>query len=301
MLIRTNVTNIGDPFILPAGDGYVMYATTFGAPGFRCYQSQDLQSWTDGGLVLELSDSWACRDFWAPEVIRRPGDGKYVMHFTARRRADQSLRIGVAVADSPYGPFVQPIDEPMFDFGYAAIDGHAFVDEDGTAWMYYSRDCSENVIDGIHTSEIYTVAISPDLTRVIGEPKRLTTPTQPYEYKVNDQWRWNEGPAVLKKDGKYWLFYSSNPYFSRHYCVNLAVADCPDGPFVKYHDQNPVLHCAMLPDDFSGPGHNSFFTDREGKLRSAFHIHTDENNPCDNRKAVIADIVFQEGIWQFDL
>ncbi len=301
MLIRTNVTNIGDPFILTANGGYYMYATTFDAQGFRMYRSQDLEYWTDAGVVLDLSDSWACEDFWAPEVIRRPGDGMYVMHFTARRKSDKSLRLGVAVAAAPEGPFIQPLDAPMFDYGYAAIDGHVFLDDDGQAWLYYSRDCSENVIDGVHVSQLYVVRLTQDLTQTVGQPKLITTPTEPYECQDMGGWLWNEGAAVLKRDGRYWLFYSSNFYACRQYCINLAVSDRPDGPFEKLHAQNPVLHCDMQPGDFSGPGHNCFFTDLSGALRTAFHIHTDENAPSSNRKAAIADVTYTPGYFHFDL
>ncbi len=301
MLIRTNVTNIGDPFILYHEGVYYMYTTTFDAKGFRYYISENLENWTDGGLALDLSDGWACKDFWAPEVICRPGDGKYVMHFTARRKADQSLRIGVAVADSPQGPFRQLTDAPMFDFGYAAIDGHAFIDEDGKAYFYYSRDCSENLIDGKNISQIYVVSLDETLTQVTGKPVLLATPTYSYECQGCGHWCWNEGASVLKKDGKYYLFYSANNFATKAYCINLAVADTPTGAFAKMNGQNPILHCDMQKQDFSGPGHNAFFTDRDGHLKTVFHIHTDEAHPGDDRKAVIADVAFENGCWKIIL
>ncbi len=301
MLIRTNVTNIGDPFVVTTEQGYIMYATTFDAMGYRCYLSDDLRNWTDGGVVLDMTGSWANQDFWAPEVICRSSDGKYVMHFTARRACDKSLRIGVAIADKPEGPFVQPQDAPMFDFGYAAIDGHVFVDEDGQAWLYYSRDCSENIVNGLNISQLYVVRLSEDLTQVIGEPVLLTTPTYDYENMRTGNYMWNEGAAVLKREGKYFLFYSANFYASKNYCVNVAVSDSPDGPFEKLHSVNPILHSGMQPDDFSGPGHNCFFYDKEGSLKSAFHIHTDEHHPSGDRRAAIADVVFEDGVWRFAL
>jgi len=125
MLIRTNVTNIGDPFIVSVDDAYYMYATCFDAEGFRVWKSEDLQTWENLGICLDLSNSWTVRDYWAPEVIYH--NGKYIMHFTARRKSDFSLRLGVAVSDSPEGPFVDAHNGPMFDLGYAAIDGHVLL------------------------------------------------------------------------------------------------------------------------------------------------------------------------------
>ena len=47
------------------------------------------------------------------------------------------LRLGVATAASPNGPFSDVFDHPMFDFGYAAIDGHVLLDDDGRKYFYY--------------------------------------------------------------------------------------------------------------------------------------------------------------------
>lgn len=301
MLYRTNITNIGDPFVVFDGNEYIMYATTFDTQGFRYYRSTTLKEWTDGGVALDMSDSWASESFWAPEVIRRPKDKRYVMHFTARRKKDKSLRIGVAVADKPQGPFREIKKEPMFDFGYAAIDGHVFIDDDGQGYLYYSRDCSENVVGDGHISQIYVVKLNDDLTETVGEVKLLTTPTYDYEHDGDGSWLWNEGPAMLKKNGKYYLFYSANYYASRKYCVCVAVSDKPTGDFVKSEVDNPVLHADMLQEDFSGPGHNSFFKDKDGNLKTAFHIHANEEKPGENRRACIADIVYENERYQFCL
>ena len=144
MLIRTNVTDIGDPFIVTAENAYYMYATSFVMDGFKVWKSRDMEEWEDLGACLDLSDSWTEQDYWAPEVIFH--NGKYIMHYTARRKSDHSLRIGVAVSDSPEGPFTDVHNGPMFDFGYAAIDGHVFIDDDGQAYLYFSKDCSENYV-----------------------------------------------------------------------------------------------------------------------------------------------------------
>lgn len=301
MLYRTNVTNIGDPFIILDDKEYIMYTTSFGMQGFRYYCSENLQDWKEGGIALDLSDSWASTDFWAPEVIQRPKDNKYVMHFSARHEKTKSLRIGVAVADKPQGPFLQIKNEPMFDFGYAAIDGHVFIDDDGQAYFYYSRDCSENIVEGKNVSQIYVVKLNDDLTEVVGEPKLLLSPTHPFECEPNRPAFWNEGPTVIKKDGKYYLFYSANFYASRKYCVCMAISEKPDANFVKSQIDNPILHADLVEKDFSGPGHNCIFTDKEGKMKTAFHIHTNENMPSENRRACIADIVYENDNYKIVL
>ena len=294
MLIRTQITGIGDPFILNAGDMYYAYATS--APdGFRYFISRNLTEWKGCGYCYSNSP-WGENCFWAPEVYER--NGKYYMLYTARWKKNHSLRIGLAVSDSPEGPFKDMKDDPLFDLGYACIDATLFTDEDGRNYIYFSRDCSENIINGVHTSEIYCAELSEQLNELISEPKRVTTPDDSWEVSLDPEWRWNEGPAVLKHNGKYYLNYSVNCFDSPDYSVGCAVAGSPTGPFVKYG--YPVL--ARAEGDFSGPGHNSFFYGDNGKLYTAFHIHADCEKPGGNRRMCIGEARFNEnGIFEIVL
>jgi beta-xylosidase len=99
------VKNIGDPFILKASNGsYYLYATS-AKDGFLAWSSDDLVDWKEEGYVYQSGpDSWGHKNFWAPEVVEYKG--KYYMHYTARLKENNSLRIGVAVSDSPKGPFI---------------------------------------------------------------------------------------------------------------------------------------------------------------------------------------------------
>ncbi|MBI4928436.1 MAG: family 43 glycosylhydrolase, partial [Anaerolineae bacterium] len=233
-------------------------------------------------------DSWCESDFWAPEVVVYRG--KYYLHYSARWEKNQSLRLGVAVADSPLGPFMDVYNRPMFDFGYAAIDGHVFFDDDGRKYFYYSRDCSENVVNGCHESHIYGLELNDDLVSFCGEPILVAKPEQEWETCHSQEWRWNEGPFMLKHAGKYYLMYSANFYASREYAVGYAVADSPIGPFVKAA-HNPVL--ASPSADISGPGHNSVTLAPDGKtLIIVYHIHTDPQHPGGDRQVCIDRMEF---------
>ena len=285
------IKNIGDPFVLRAPDGtYYCYATS--APdGFKAWTSEDLVHWTDIGYVYQRKDdSWGQSDFWAPEVVFY--GGKYFMHYSARWSKNQSLRIGVAVADSPQGPFQDVFNRPMFDLGYAAIDGHVFLDEDGRSYFYYARDCSENILDGRHESHLYIVELNDDLTSFKTKPTLIAKPEQEWELRSGPEWLWNEGPFVLKHDGKYYLMYSANFYASRDYAVGYAVAYNPMGPFIKAA-HNPIL-VSNVP-EISGPGHNSVIASPDGKeFFIVYHIHTDPNKPSGDRQVCIDRMSFDE-------
>jgi GH43 family beta-xylosidase len=273
------VNNIGDPFILPVEGKYQVFATS-ASVGFYTWNSEDLKTYGSKKKALQRV-SWATGDYWAPEVYAY--QGKYVMLFSARRAADKSLRIGIAVSDKPEGPYKDPLDAPLLDPGYAVIDASLFLDEDGTPYLYYARDCSENVVGLIHQSDIYVVQLAQDLLSTAGEPVKLTAPEQPWE-TGSSEWRWNEGPAVVKHAGKYYLFYSGNYFEDKAYDVGVAVSESPAGPFVKA-DLNPILRYAEADGKvvISGPGHNSFFTVGD-ELFTAYHTHTYPTVPSGNRQ-----------------
>lgn len=285
------IKNIGDPFVLLAPDGlYYCYATS--APdGFKAWVSPDLVHWQEAGYVYRRrSNSWGESDFWAPEVVFY--QGKYFMHYSARWGKNQSLRIGVAVAESPLGPFLDAFNRPMFDFDYAAIDGHVFFDHDGRKYFYYSRDCSENMVDGRHESHLYVMELNDDLFSFKSEPVLITKPEQDWETCHSDEWRWNEGPFLLKHAGKYYLMYSANLYASREYAVGYAVAESPTGPFVKAA-HNPIL--ASPSPEISGPGHNSVTLAPDGEtLMIVYHIQTDPQHPSGDRQVCLDQMGFRE-------
>jgi GH43 family beta-xylosidase len=285
------IKHIGDPFVLRAPDGiYYCYATS-ALDGFKAWISPDFVHWTEIGYVYKRNDdSWGESDFWAPEVLFY--EGKYFMHYSARWGKNQSLRIGVATSDSPGGPFMDLFNHPMFDFGYAAIDGHVFFDEDGRKYFYYARDCSENVVDGRHESHLYVLELNDDLTSFKGEPLLITKPEQEWECRSGTGWFWNEGPFVLKDKGRYYLMYSANFYASREYSVGYAVAESPTGPFVKAA-HNPILFSPNA--EISGPGHNSVTVSPDGsELFIVYHIHTDPQNPSGDRQVCIDRMDFRE-------
>lgn len=285
----TAITHIGDPQILVYGGKYYVYATS-SREGFLVWQSEDLRHFSSPVLCFRALESWGMSHFWAPEVVYH--GGKFIMHYTAKSRALGSLRIGVAVADSPLGPFVDVHGAPMFDFGYAAIDGSVLLSDAGN-YLYYARDCSENVIDGVHVSQIWCVPLDETLTRVVGEPRLMTTPTEDYECRSMTEDRpylWNEGPCVLRVGERYVMNYSANFYATNDYAICMATADHPLGPWRKSR-ANPVLSCRA---DLFGAGHNAFFRALDGTLCTAFHIQTNPDHPSGDRRIVIGRVKFTE-------
>lgn len=292
-MIITDIVRIGDPQVLLYEGKYYCYATDCNhySEGFCVWVSDDLVNWSEEGIFcFDAIRSWGKSHFWAPEVVYH--NGKFVMHYTAKSRELDSLRLGVAVSASPTGPFIDVHGRPMFDLGYATIDGSVLRCEEGN-FFYYSRDCCENYVDGIKTSQLYCVRLNDDLTEVVGEHKLVSTPTEDFEKKSMSLEKvrlWNEGPCVMKLGDKYVMNYSANYYASNDYAICVSTAASPMGPWVKSKN-NPVLSCRK---ELFGAGHNAFFTGKDGEIYTSFHIQTNPDAPSGDRRTVIGKVSFSE-------
>lgn len=86
----------------------------------------------DNGITLHVNTvPWAEKQMWAPDANEK--DGKYYLFFPAKDH-DGIFRIGVAVSDSPTGPFTP---QPEAIKGSFSIDPAVFKDDDGSYYMYF--------------------------------------------------------------------------------------------------------------------------------------------------------------------
>jgi len=245
----------GDPFIMLYEDVYYAYGTN-AADGIEVYTSDDLLTWkvSERRLALDKKDVWADRWFWAPEVYHV--NGKFYMYYSADEH------ICVATSDSPLGPFTQEVKEPMIA-GEKCIDNSLFIDDDGKPYLFFDR-----FNDGLN---IWVAELEDDLMTIKMETmKKCINVSQDWE----TVWpRVNEGPYVLKHEGKYYMTYSANSYESPFYGIGFATADDINGPWTKY-DGNPIL---QKPGHLVGVGHSAMFEDKDGQLRIVFHSHRSES------------------------
>lgn len=251
-----------DPFVLLYDGTYYLYSTN--APdGFHVFTSSDMSTWEDRGYCLRAEDVMGDRWFWAPEVMER--DGKFYMVYVAEEH------LGIAVSDSPLGPFVQKEKKWLNECN--EIDGHFFVDDDGTVYLYFVRfDCG-NVL--------WCAKMNEDLLS-------YDVSTATFLFRAEDEWELIdfsvvEGPFVLKHNGKYYLTYSANHTRCEDYAVGCAVSDSPFGPFTKV-PYNPIL---KKNDAFNGTGHHSFTTSKDkGELVCVYHARVGQDTTVDRMTCV---------------
>lgn len=300
---------LGDPFMLHASDGrYYMYGTSL-EDGFECMVSDDLVNWESCGQIYKGGDStqWNVNCFWAPEVYER--NGKYYMFYSSNWRENptgelENFRIGVAVSDSPSGPFTDLMNRPLFDPGYPIIDANVyFDDESGRCFLYFSRCCYKNPVESeiadkaredglfqeVEESWVYGVELKSDFSGVIGEPLLLLMPPKELD-DVQAEWesrsvtsgevnrRWTEGSYLFRHDNTYYIMYSANSYAGSHYAVGYATSQSPLGPFQKAIN-NPVLQENVTTGGtVMGTGHNMVITMPDGELYTVYHGRMN-NNP----------------------
>ncbi|MFF7445466.1 MULTISPECIES: family 43 glycosylhydrolase [unclassified Streptomyces] len=221
-----------DPNIVRFGDTFYLYPTTDGFEGwsgtqFKAYSSTDLVHWKDHGVILDLGPdvSWADSRAWAPTIAEK--NGTYYFYFCA------DANIGVAVSDSPTGPFKDALGQPLLKAGQFSgqmIDPAVFTDDDGQSYLYWGN------------GHAYVAPLNDDMTSLDLTRMKDITPSG-----------YNEGTFVIKRQGTYYLTWSENDTRDPNYRVAYATGPSPTGPWTK----RGVILEKDLSLGIKGPGHHS--------------------------------------------
>ncbi len=201
-----------DPNIAVFNNRFYLYPTTDGFEGwsgtqFKAFSSTDLVHWEDHGVILDLGPdvSWAEKRAWAPTIAER--GGKYYFYFSAE------AQLGVAVADSPIGPFKDALGKPLVPAGQfrgQMIDPGVFTDDDGQSYLYFGNGGA------------YVVKLNEDMISFDAAQVRTITPPG-----------YNEGSFVFKRDKTYYFTWSENDTRDENYQVAYATGSTPYGPWTK--------------------------------------------------------------------
>ena len=228
---------------------------------WRVYSSDDMVNWTDHGSPLALeSFSWADDRAWASQTIER--NGKFYWYVCAHSRISNGMAIGVAVSDSPTGPFRDAIGKPLFENGsWDHIDPTVLIDDDGQAWLMWGNP------------QVYYLKLNEDMISYEGELGKLPMTEQAFggpmmkerekgkEYKDS----YVEGPWLTKRNGTYQLLYAAGGV-PEH--ISYSTAPSPLGPWTYAGVVMPLgntnsftNHCGVA--DYKG---HSYFFYHTGKL-----------------------------------
>ena len=245
-LFQTKYT--ADPAPLVVGDTLFLYTSHDASPedipdeneknsaGFFMYDwllwsTTDMVNWTEHGAVASLKEfKWRNRDngAWAIQTVER--NGKYYLYAPLHGHG-----IGVLVADTPYGPFHDPLGQPLVwqKEHWDDIDPSVFTDDDGQAYMYWGNPhvyCIKLNKDMISTDgDIFVLNPADGVMRPVKEEGAKINLRIPGNEKVN--WKvknYQEGPWFYKRSGKYYLAYATTCCPE---ALGYAMSDSPIGPW----------------------------------------------------------------------
>jgi beta-xylosidase len=283
-------------------------------PGVRLLESDDLIHWKQHSWLIDAkklaSDCPYNGRFWAPEIhfIK----GKYYLTVNSGKVTEEDPKgmkthsVWLFVADLVTGPY-QLLNGPLTP--QYNNDATLFEDEDGQTYLY----CSGN---GLFQAKI-------DLTT-----GKLTTPIQKFLDKKQAGWpEWIiggiEGPFVIKKEGTYYMFFST---WTRGYEVGLLKSKSPLGPW-ELATPEPIfgtrkkgyrpemaqsggyahLQFTDTQDPYQETGHNALFIGPDGNLWNSCHYFMYEKRPYPYSKTLepwekspqmgIEPVYFKDGLF----
>jgi GH43 family beta-xylosidase len=231
-------------------------------------------------------------DIWAPEIhfLR----GKWYIYFAADAATNQTHRIWVIENASPdplegewifKGKLADPADK-------WAIDASVFEDQ---GWLYAIWSGWEGDENGVQS--IYIARLKNPWT-VEGRRARISTPEYPWE-KVGDippQLKQdnpphidvNEGPEILRHDGKLFLIYSASACWTDHYALGMLTADSGAdliNPAAWKKSPQPVFQQAPEAHVYA-TGHNGFFKSVDGKQDwIIYHANSQPGQGCGSHRS----------------
>lgn len=265
-----NELRVRDPFIVAHEGKYYLYVGK--APDtVLYYTSTDLDNWQEGGIAFTIpEDSWAYKDVWASEV-HRYNDKFYL--FVSLKGRDGLRGTQVSVSDSPGGPFVPVINNPITPKNSSCIDATLYVDQ-GIPYIIYSHDWPDNFIGekGGYVGEIWAAQVDVELKHIVGDPFRLfASDESPISAKT---------PHRIEYEGKKTIRYGSDaPFMQRLSTGGLLLTWSPylDGNYVVLsvlsrsgNIRGPWEHLSQPLFDKNG-GHAMFFRDFHHNLVMCLH------------------------------
>lgn len=183
-------------------------ANTYNSGTINCFSSADLVNWTDhgplpvagrNGRTTNGAAKWATYA-WAPDACWKTinGKDKFFLYF-----ADSAGGIGVLTADSPEGPYTDPIGKALINkstpgFGDVEwlFDPAVLVDDDGTGYLYVGGGVPSGKAADPGTARV--VKLGADMTSLSGQYERLNPP-----YLFEDS-------SILKVGNTYYYSYCTN-------------------------------------------------------------------------------------------
>ena len=210
------IVHDGTVYLYTGHDTASVDATNYKMPDWHVFSSKDMVTWKDHGALLSPKTfSWATGDAYAAQCVE--SNGKFYWFVSTFHKSDSISKggaaIGVAVSDSPIGPFKDAIgkaliiNEMTLDNKHAwdDIDPTVFIDDDGQPYLYWGNGSCKFV-------KLKKNMIETDGPITVINPKNFI-----------------EGPWAYKRNGLYYLVYASSG--TKPEMIEYCTATSPIGPW----------------------------------------------------------------------
>ena len=235
----------------------------------RIISSDDMVNWTDHGEIKVAGNDGAAKwanHSWAPAIAYKQIDGKdkFFLYF-----ANDASGIGVLEADTPLGPWKDPIGKALLTKQTPGCEGVVWcfdpavlVDDDGSAYIYFGGGVPNGQQNNPKTARV--AKLGKDMISIEGEAKEIDAPCM------------FEDSGIFKYGDKYYYSYCSN-FISPHKdgypgygTICYMVSDDPMGPFTYAGEvfANPQVWFGV-----GGNNHHATFV-YEGKSYFIYHAQT---------------------------
>ena len=277
-MVQTTFTT--DPAPMVYGDTLYVYtgrdkdnSSFYYMPDWHCYSTKDMQNWTDHGTILSWSDfSWGKEDSaWASQCIER--NGKFYYYVTLENKSGGGRAIGVAVADSPEGPFKDALGKPLCGPNWDYIDPTVFIDDDGQAWLMFGNPTC------------YYVKLNEDMISYSGSIGKMDMTTSAFGTTTREKapTSYGEGPWFYKRGNLYYLVYASFTGSDNSESLSYSTATSPTGPWT-YRGQIMKPHNCFT----NHPG----VIDFKGKSYLFYHDASLKNGGTFNRSVCVDEFSY---------
>lgn len=307
----------GDPSVLVDGDTVYLYTghdtssdsdvarAIYRIGEYLCYSTKDMVNWKSEGVVMKADTKtvpWAkdSSAAWASQVAKHydkeGGKDKYYLYFCSWDKTSYGKQsIGVAVSDSPTGPFVDK-GEPLVPGTLTEPESSAWNDIDPTVWIETDEDGEEHRYLAWGNSKYYVCELNEDMISVkdLNNDGKITCGQTPEEADVlnhqNGLQSFTEAPWIYRRQdgngnyyGDYYLFYAHG------WRERMAYATT-DHLLTGTWKFGTIL---MLPTATSNTNHMAVF-DFQGKTYFVYHNGSLPGGNGYRRSACITELKFQE-------
>ena len=220
---------------------------------YRLYTTTDMVNWTDCGAPLRTSDfKWSAGDASAAQCIER--DGKFYWYISSQNKFSPGSSIGVAVAESPYGPFKDALGKALVTNNMTTAAKHSWDDLDPTVFIDSNKQAYLYWGNGV----CYQAKLNKDMISLNGPITALDI-----KDKTAFFGKFTEAPWVYKRNNLYYMIYAAEFPESIHYSTGQT-AEGPwkaEGVVMPLEKGSNTNHPGII--DYKG---NSYFFYHTGKL-----------------------------------